>query len=385
MANRHNTLTDEVFKNSKYIDMIQRHYGIKNFRKEYSSQYKILLDIFQTFILVSNCFNSDSNLSLADKTDNARTIIEKLIYNDYENSQKHKYSVRDIKDLLDKRARRLYNSMSEWQKVFATITTRNATTSIELKQIIETINKEMQELEFVEFDSVVSDNLTFKKNNSKYYKEYKKYICKFDPIYNKREDFIKEFKENYYKHNGITLTEDDITNFAYIFNLVSNGNNGFINVINEVAIDTTSLGDNATHEDIYKVYLQQNGMNYDSEDFKANAFAFNVVLEALYKKVNAKMPLSFMEVLSGYDIFSFLVICEETILQDNLKFSFVANDMNKIIADLKEAYKTLMQTQMTEEEIKEDNKRYYQETLIPAYNIIKDIIDRYKDYFMEVS
>ena len=175
--------------------MIQRHYGIKNFRKEYSSQYKILLDIFQTFILINNCFNSDSNLSLADKTDNARTIIEKLIYNDYENSQKHKYSVRDIKELCDKRARKLFNYMVEWQKELATITPKNVSSSLELKQMLEIIDKEMQELEEVGFDNIISDDISYQAKWLRYYKDYSIVISKFDTIYNKWDEFIEEYKK----------------------------------------------------------------------------------------------------------------------------------------------------------------------------------------------
>lgn len=216
MTNRHNTLTDDVFKDSKYIDKLQRQYGIKNFRKEYPNQYKIILDIFQTIILVSNCFESDSNLSLADKTDKARTIIETLIYNDYENSQKHKYSVKDIKDLLDKRARKLYNLMAEWQKVFATITTKNAITSIELKEIIETIKKEMQELEYAEFDSISIDNISYQKNTIKNYKIYAKYFSKFDNIYSKCDEFKEQYFIPLYKK-----TSDMIKRYGDVYERIS--------------------------------------------------------------------------------------------------------------------------------------------------------------------
>ena len=59
--------------------------------------------------------------------------------------------------------------------------------------MIATLEKEMNDLEYVEFDSIVNENITYQKNNVKNYKDYKKYICKFDYIYNKREEFINEF------------------------------------------------------------------------------------------------------------------------------------------------------------------------------------------------
>lgn len=392
MIERHTLLNDEIFKKSKYVDMIQRHFGIKDLKKEsknknseFYGQYDILLDIFKTFELVANCFFSDSNISLADKTDKARDYVEQLIYNDYENSQKHKYTVRSIKGLCDKKATKLYNLMEKWQKVFKNITPKNATTSVELREVIEKIEKELKELEYVEFDSVVSDNITYRKNEIKYYKTYKKYISKFDPIYSKREDFIKDFKDNYYKHNGIVLTEEDITNFTNIFNTISYGNNGIINLIVESSIDTTELSERPTDEEIYKLYLKQNGINYDSVNYQVNVMAFRLSLEKLYQIGNKKMGLSFLEALCGYDLFYFLTVCEEIILTDKIKFSFVANDMNKILKDLKDVYNTIKNTNMTLEEVCEDNQKYYRETIIPAYEIIKDIIERNKDLFMEMS
>ena len=39
----------------------------------------------------------------------------------------------------------------------------------------------------------------------------------------------------------------------------------------------------------------------------------------------------------------------------------------------------------TYEEIGTDTKRFNEETLIPAYQIIRDIVERNKDIFMEIS
>ena len=162
--------------------------GFKDIRKEDNKQYRILLDIFQTFILVFNCIFSDSNKNKAEKADEARTIIEKLIYKDYENSQTHKYSVRDIKDMVDKRARRLYKYMEQWQKELMKITPKNANDSIFLNEMIATLEKEMNDLEYVEFDSIVNENITYQKNNVKASKsQLKEYI----QIY---ADMVKKLK-----------------------------------------------------------------------------------------------------------------------------------------------------------------------------------------------
>lgn len=381
---RHNHLTDDVFKKCKYIATINRVFGFKDIRKEDNKQYKILLDIFQTFILVFNCFFSDSNKSKVDKADEARTIIEKLIYRDYENSQKHKYSVRDIKDLLDKRARRLYKYMEQWQKELMKITPKNANDSIFLNEMIATLKKEMNDLEYVEFDSIVNENITYQKNNVKNYKDYKKYICKFDYIYNKRDEFINEFKEKYYKRTRISLTDDDIDMFRKVFTSITYGNNGLINTINNTYLDTRNINEKSSDKYIYRAYLKLNGIDYNSDNFKIDVMTFSLMLQSIYNKAMLN-GLTKYDVLKNFDILTFLITCEEMILTDEVKFDFVDNDINGILLDLKDVYKTCSSSQMTYEEIGTDTKRFNEETLIPAYQIIRDIIERNKDIFMEIS
>ena len=388
---RHNHLTDDVFKNSKYIATINRTTDFKDIRKEtrkekneYFGQYDLILDIFQTFILVFNCFFSDSNKNKAEKVDEARTIIEKLIYKDYENSQTHKYTVRDIKEIVDKRARRLYKYMEQWQKELKKITPKNVNDSIFLNEMIVILEKEMNDLEYVEFDSIVNENITYLKNNVKSYKDYKKYICKFDYIYNKRDEFINEFKEKYYKRTRISLTDDDIDMFRKVFTTITYGNNGLINTINNTDIKTKNINEKSSDKYIYKAYLKLNGIDYNSDNFKINVMAFSLMLQYIYNKAML-CGLNKYDVLRNFDVLVFLITCEELIITDEVKFGFVDNDINGIILDLKDVYKTIKSSQMTYEEIGTDTKRYNEETLIPAYQIIRDIIERNKDIFMEIS
>ena len=74
MRKRHNTLNDNIFRNSKYINIVNRITN-SDFRKEYKEQYDFMLDTFSTLIYLNNCFFSDSNLGLKDKIENAITII----------------------------------------------------------------------------------------------------------------------------------------------------------------------------------------------------------------------------------------------------------------------------------------------------------------------
>lgn len=379
MANRHNTLTDEVFKNSKYIDMIQRHYGIKNFRKEYPSQYKLLLDIFQTFILVFNVFFSDSNKNKTEKADEARDKIEKLIYRDYENSQKHKYSVRDIKDIVDKRARRLYNYMEQWQKELENITPKNANYSIELNNMIDTLEKEMNKLEKVGFDNVVSNDFSYQTNWLKYYTKNSIIISKFDDIYSGKENFIKEYKEYYYNEYGVELTDDDIEELTPLYRLVANANNGLAKVISNYKIENYNINERSSAKYIYKAYLKSLKIDYnDIETFEEISRIFKVALTLLYREVNKKGHFTITEVLDNYDMFSFMISMEQIVEKD---IHNEHKDIDKILTDLKEVY-IIMNSIEDMKDLDKTIKEYY----IPAYNIIKSIIKRKNNMcFVEVS
>ena len=251
-----------------------------------------------------------------------------------------------------------------------------------LRIILDSIEKEMQEIEYVEFDSIVNDNIIYQKNNVKNYKDYKKYISKFDLIYSKRDEFINEFKEKYYKRTRINLTDDDIEMYRKVFTTITYGNNGLINIINNITIDTNELNEKASDKDIYKAYLKLNGINYESDNYKIDTKAFSVVLQSVYKK--AEFCLS-GNLINCFDMLVFLITCEQVILTDKIKFDFVNNDINGILLDLKDAYNILKHSKMTLEEVRNDTKKYNEEVLIPAYLIIKEIIERNKEFFMEIS
>lgn len=385
MGKRHNLLTDDVFKNSKYIATINYATDFTDIRKEDNTQYKMILDIFKTFILLNNCFFSDSNLSYLDKVGNATDLLETLFeINDDENVVGVKYSVRDIKGICDKYCRHLYNLMSEWYDCLCYLSKKDIENSTQLKNILKDIETEMNTLEYVEFDSIVKDNITYQKNNVKNYKDYKRFICKFDYIYSQREQFISEFKEKYYKRTRITLTDDDVNVFRKVFTTIAYGNNGLINTINNTPLDTRNLNEKSSDKYIYKAYLKLNGITYDSDTFKTDVKNFSIMLQRLYIKAKDR-GLNYLDVLRNFDMLAFLTMCEETILTDKLKLSFTDNDINGILLDLKDTYKVLKSTTMTYEEITTDTKRYNEEILIKAYQIIRNIIERNKDMFMEVS
>ena len=56
MGNIHKTLSDDNFRNSKYIEIVNKQMGCDDFSKSYQKEYSIMLDIE-----LYNCFFSDSN------------------------------------------------------------------------------------------------------------------------------------------------------------------------------------------------------------------------------------------------------------------------------------------------------------------------------------
>ena len=383
MVERHTILTEETFYRSKYVDMIQRHFGIKDLRKEsknkeskFYGQYDILLDIFQTFIIVFNHFYSDSNVGIEIQAKEARISIEKLIYkNDI--SQKHKYSANAIKELCDSRARRLYKLMESWQKDDLL----NIATNKE--KILTRLIKEMKEIEEVGFDNVVSNDFEYQTKWLKYYTKYSIVISKFDDIYSGKENFIKEYKEYYYNENGVELTDDDIEELTPLYRLVANANNGLAKVISNYKIEDYNINERSSTKYIYKAYLKSLKIDYnDIETFEETSRVFKVALTLLCREVNKKGHFSIVDVLDNFDMFSFMVSMEQIVEED---VCCEYKDIDKILTDLKEVYKiinSIKDSGLTMDDLDTMKKDYY----IPAYNIIKSIIKRKNNMcFVEVS
>lgn len=379
MVERHTILTDDTFYHSKYVDMIQRHFGIKDLRKEsqnkdskFYGQYEILKDIFQTFILVFNCFFSDSNVGIETQANEARDRIDELIYkNDI--SQKHKYSPNVIKNLCDKRARRLFNLMVAWRNDDLLNIVANKT------KILDRLIKEMKELEEVGFDNVVSNDFEYQTKWLKYHTKYSIIISKFDNIYSDKENFIKDYKEYYYNENGVELTDDDIEEITPPYRLVANANNGLAKVISNYKIEDYNINERSSAKYIYKAYLKSLRIDYNNiATFEETSQIFKVALTLLGNEVNKKGHFTIAEVIDNFDMFSFLVSMEQVVEKD---INSEHKDIDKILTDLKEVYRIINSIEDVND-LDKTIKEYY----IPAYNIIKSIIKRKNNMcFVEVS
>lgn len=381
MGHRHTILTDEIFKDSKYIKYVERTNNIKNFRKEYEDQYKIILDIYQTFIKLNNCFFSDSNKNKADKAEHARTIIEELVYINYENSQKHKYTVRDIKELFDKRARRLYKYMEQWQKELKSVTYKNANENENLENMINTIEKQMQELEYAEFDSVSLENVSYQKNYIPDYKHYKKYLSKFDNIYAKSNDFKQEFKQKLYDINGVKLDDNDLNKLGLLFKLLSSLNNGLVNIITDYKLDIELTHGN-TPDMLYKLYLKSCNIDYENDNFIDNSNDFLAFSGIIKNKIDEELHFDNNILHERFDLFFFYLTMEQCFYSHKIKVK--SDYINKLLTDLIEIYKQFKEIRKIEKELslEEIKKQYF----IPLYKKTNEMITkRYGDVYERIS
>ena len=169
MGKRHNTLSDDIFRNSKYINTLEQALEIDDFRKEYKEQYDIMLDVYKTLITLNNIFFADSNKNKKEKTDEIIDTIEKVIYKSIDDDRA-KYSVRTIKALVDSNTRLLYNKYSEWYEKLSYNENYFDTLKNEIEQEITT-------LENIGFDNVVKGSLLYEKNKNS---DYKIFVSKLD-------------------------------------------------------------------------------------------------------------------------------------------------------------------------------------------------------------
>lgn len=384
MGKRYRILTDEGFKNSKYINTINNIYGLKDFKKEYKEQYDIILDIFKTFILLNNHFFSDSNLSNFDKVENATNLLEKMfIINDDENVVGVKYSVRDIKELCDKYARHLYNAMSEWYYSLYTLSSKDLDNSKILKKIKKDIEEEMNKLEYSGFDNSFVENIQFERNAIKNYKNYTKYISKFDTMYAKRNEFIENYKAEFKSLYGITLNDNDINKFGLLFKLLSSVNNGLINIINDYELDKCNINSYTDSTTLYKYYLQTLNIDYESNSFIDNSQEFLFLFGIVKNKLDSIVNYDNKKLLENFDMYFFYLTMEQTIYSHKIKFKTASNISNKLTIDLIDIYKSLKKIKESEKDLSKES--IVSDYLIPMYKKTDELIKRYSNVFERIS
>ena len=383
MGKRHNTLSDEIFKNSIYINALEEALGIEDFKKEckknaeYKGQYEMMLDVFKTLININNILFSDSNKNIKEKQDEINDILFKIRYKDSE-STRLKYSIRTQKALKDSYTRYLYNKFIDWYNNFYTFSFDT------LKQEVE---NEMTRLENVNFDKMTKGGLQYRyqknKNNN-----YKIYVSKFDYLYPNHKKELDNYKQNFYDIYGIELNEKETNEICLIFRLVTYGNNGLVKLLYDNAIDF-GLYDKSIPNDYFNAYLKSLNINMENNnDYnKCRDIFFNEFVETVdtmtklilkkYENNHIKEiggELSLNEFVFNYDLYFFYLNME--LITTKYNFTIKSDLLLKIIKDLKEVYRLIYDNvpkMANETQVKEALKK------------IQTIIDRNKNLFERLS
>lgn len=377
MGKRHNTLTDDIFRNSKYIRTLEQVLEIEDFRKEYKEQYDIMLDVYKTLITINNIFFSDSNKSKKQKQNEIIDTLEKVIYKSIDDNRA-KYSVRTIKGLIDSNTRLLYNKFNEWYENLS----YNEKYYDNLKLEVE---EEMDTLDNIDFDNIVKNDLRYQKNKNS---NYKIYVSKFDYLYPNHKKELDNYKQNFYDIYGIELNEKETNEICLIFRLVAYGNNGLVKLLYDNAIDF-GLYDKSIPNDYFNAYLKSLNINMENNnDYnKCRDVFFNEFVETVdtmtklilkkYENNHIKEiggELSLNEFVFNYDLYFFYLNME--LITTKYNFTIKSDLLLKIIKDLKEVYRLIYDNvpkMANETQVKEALKK------------IQTIIDRNKNLFERLS
>ena len=377
MGKRHNTLTDDIFRNGKYIRTLEQVLEIEDFRKEYKEQYDIMLDVYKTLITINNIFFSDSNKSKKQKQNEIIDTLEKVIYKSIDDDRA-KYSVRTIKGLIDSNTRLLYNKFNEWYKNLS----YNEKYYDNLKLEVE---EEMDILDNIDFDNIVKNDLRYQKNKNS---NYKIYVSKFDYLYPNHKKELDNYKQNFYDIYGIELNEKETNEICLIFRLVAYGNNGLVKLLYDNAIDF-GLYDKSIPNDYFNAYLKSLNINMENNnDYnKCRDVFFNEFVETVdtmtklilkkYENNHIKEiggELSLNEFVFNYDLYFFYLNME--LITTKYNFTIKSDLLLKIIKDLKEVYRLIYDNvpkMANETQVKEALKK------------IQAIIDRNKNLFERLS
>lgn len=364
MGKRHNTLSDDIFRNSKYVKTLEKELGIDNFRKEYKEQYDIMLNIYKTFIFINNIIFADSNKSINDKIFEIELELEKCLFGSNDNdSEKYQYSTRTIKGLLDSNSRILFNKFIEWYDYLMNIN--------KLDQVKQDVEELMNKLEYVGFDNVIKGKIEYKKNKDS---NYKIFISKFNNLYAENKAFLDQYKQDYNNTYGIDLNDNEMLEIAFIYDMVASANNGLVYFYSSEDISNYNLSEKSSYKDYYSAYLSALNIDFcDNTLFEENTEIFMQRCFKTIKRIEKQgKDVSLNKFIANFDYYyfreNFRIIANKP---DTIK---IKNDLlNKIVKDLIEIYNLIE----NEEEI-ENNYQL-------AFDKVQNIIDRNKNFFERLS
>ena len=376
MGKRHNTLNDDIFRNSKYINTIEQELGITDFRKEYKEQYDIMLDVYKTFITINNIIFADSNKSINDKIYELELEFEKSVgeqvEEEYGEKRKHKYSERTRKNLIDSHTRYLFNKFIEWYDYLMDFN--------KLDLVKREVEEEMQQLENIGFDSVVKGGIEYEKNKDS---NYKIFISKFNNLYTDYKAFKSQYKSDFVNTYGIDLTKEEMQYIGFIYDLVAYANNGIVKTLYDKEPIEFDLSEKSSPEEYYKAYLSLLHLDIKDNDlFKKNSEKFLDLIILVSQKLTEQLPkeiaynIEMTDYINKFDYYYFITTMKD-IIDGNIKA--IASNMliNKIVIDLKEAYELVVFQTETEEQKQANFKK--------AFDKVQAIIERNKNLYERLS
>ena len=376
MGKRHNTLNDDIFRNSKYINIIEQELGITDFRKEYKEQYDIMLDVYKTFITINNIIFADSNKSINDKIYELELEFEKSVgeqvEEEYGEKRKHKYSERTRKNLIDSHTRYLFNKFIEWYDYLMDFN--------KLDLVKREVEEEMQQLENIGFDSVVKGGIEYEKNKDS---NYKIFISKFNNLYTDYKAFKSQYKSDFVNTYGIDLTKEEMQYIGFIYDLVAYANNGIIKTLYDKEPIEFDLSEKSSPEEYYKAYLSLLHLDIKDNDlFKKNSEKFLDLIILVSQKLTEQLPkeiaynIEMTDYINKFDYYYFITTMKD-IIDGNIQA--IASNMliNKIVIDLKEAYELVVLQTETEEQKQANFKK--------AFDKVQAIIERNKNLYERLS
>ena len=372
MGNIHKKLDEDNFNNSKYIEVLNKELGCKNFRKNYPKEFEIMLDIFQKFIELYNFFFADSNGSNIERLKKSKKLLAQLFKMKDKKEEEVidiKYSVRSIKNLPDKEARNIYNLMKNWYFAIYHME-KIETKTFTQKDLEKNIKKEMKKLENVGFDKWVKENISFDKNKNS---NYKIFICAFDTLNKNNEEYIEEFEKGFNFDFGTNFNEDEFDEVFFIYTLVAKANNGIVKALSNTQDNKISLTTNSSPQEIYKTYLDTLHLNIKDSYSNLSALHFTLTASATYENIREIYNISFNEMISNFDLYFFLDKMKNCVNTNEITIH--SNVTDSIIEKLQDIYNTITNIQDTN--IKETYKE--------AFKKVQEIIKRNAKYYIRVS
>lgn len=380
---KHRLIDTNDFRNSKYMQVVNKQVGCKDFKKfcdenkEYKGQFDFMVDTFKTFVLLRNCFFSDSNLSINDKVEKAQKIIAKYLFSDFdvENNEtlsengKSKYSVRFIQNVCERYSTHLYRRINEWYFDYLD----NYTLNSNIKPVLDDIAEEMARLEKVGFDDYVKENINFKKNKTS---DYKIYLSKFDSLYSGYEEFTEEFIKEYNDNHITPLNDEELGRIGLVYTLMAKCCNGITKVLENKPQEEFNIDERTTPTELFNIYLNQLNFNETRFDFRMEATQFMLQATLLYSKVGSRC-LTFDEMMNNFDMYYFFDKMQEVVNKNDFKIT--DEQIQKDLQDLREIYKLTHTPAKSVEETLE----LFKEALTLIFNLISK--KRIANYFIRIS